>query len=135
MNKLTKLSQGLGELRIKAYTSHDGNNYTKILFSDSQMEEFRRRNNTHLTKLLAEGRIFDSLLPKLKDLSIPTLLIKGKHDPVICEEQTQVFLRDVPNGYLKIYEESGHISHYEEADRFAMDVIQFVMERTNGFYS
>jgi proline iminopeptidase len=135
MNKLTKLSQGLGELRIKVYTPHDGNNYTKILFSDNQMEEFRRRSNIHISKLLAEGRIFDSLLPELKNMSMPILLIKGKHDPVLCEEQTQAFLRDVPNGYLKIYDESGHIPHYEEADRFAKDVIRFVMERTNSFIS
>ncbi|MNW07250.1 Alpha/beta hydrolase family protein [compost metagenome] len=58
---------------------------------------------------------------------MPTLLIKGRHDPVICDEQTQVFVRDVQNGQLMIYEESGHLPHFEEPDRFAADVIQFVL--------
>jgi proline iminopeptidase len=122
-----ELGQGLGKLRMKVYTPNDGNNYTRMLYSDSQVKEFGRRSGIHFSKLIAEGRIFDSLLPKLKDLTVPTLLIKGRHDPVICEEQTQAFARDVQNGQLIIYEESGHLPHFEEPDRFAADVIQFVL--------
>ncbi|MDQ8734264.1 alpha/beta hydrolase [Paenibacillus sp. LHD-38] len=132
LNAFIELGQGLGELRMKVYTPNDGNNYTKMLYSDSQMEEFGRRSNIHFSKLIAEGRIFDSLLPKLKDLSVPALLIKGRHDPVICEEQTQTFVRDVRNGFMKIYDESGHLPHFEEPDRFAMDVIQFVLEQNDS---
>ncbi|MNY68278.1 2-hydroxy-6-oxononadienedioate/2-hydroxy-6-oxononatrienedioate hydrolase [compost metagenome] len=78
---------------------------------------------------MAEGRMFDSVLPRLKDLSVPVLLIKGRHDPIICEMQTQTFVTDVRHGTLKIYEECGHLPHFEEPDRFAADIIQFVLEQ------
>ncbi|MDQ0193654.1 pimeloyl-ACP methyl ester carboxylesterase [Paenibacillus wynnii] len=127
-----ELGQGLGERRMKVYTPNDGNNYTEMQYSDSQIEEYGRRSNIHLSKLIDEGRIFDSVLPMLKELSVPALLIKGRHDPVICEVQTQTFVRDVRNGFLKIYDESGHLPHFEEPDRFAMDVIQFVLEQDHS---
>lgn len=124
-----ELGQGLGELRMKVYTPNDGNNYTQMLYSDRELEEFGRRSGIHLSKLIDDGCFLDSLLPILKDLSVPTLLIKGRHDPIICEVQTQSFVRDVKNGYLKLYEDCGHLPHFEEPDRFAEDVIQFVLNR------
>lgn len=127
----TELGQGLGNLRMKVYTPNEGNNYSKILYSDNQMKVFGRRSNIHFSKLIAEGRIFDSLLPRLKDLSVPTLLIKGRYDPVICEEQTQAFIEEIRNGVLKIYQECGHLPHFEEPDRFAMDVTAFVLDHHN----
>lgn len=130
LNAFMELGNGLGELRMKVYTPNDGNNYSQMLYSNDQMKEFGRRSSIHFSKLVAEGRIFHSLLPQLKDLSMPTLLIKGRHDPVICEEQTQVFVTDVRNGVLKMYEVCGHLPHFEEPDRFAKDVIQFVLEHT-----
>lgn len=129
LDAFIELGQGLGELRMKVYTPNDGNNYSEICYSDSQMAEFGRRSHIHFTKLIEEGRIFDSLLPLLQQLSAPTLLIKGRHDPVICEEQTQFFVKHVSNGSLYIYEQSGHLPHYEEPDRFARDVIQYILEQ------
>lgn len=132
LNAFIELGQGLGELRMKVYTPNDGNNYSEIFYSDSQMDDFGRRSNIHFNKLIEEGRIFDSLLPLLKQLSIPTLLIKGRHDPVICEEQTQFFVNNVSKGTLYIYEQSGHLPHYEEPDRFSRDVTQFILQQTNS---
>jgi len=128
LDAFIELGQGLGDLRINVYTPNGGNNYTKMIYSDCQREEFGRRTNIHVSKIFAEGRIFDSFLPKLNELSMPVLLIKGRHDPIICEEQTDSFVNDVRNGHLKVYEESGHLLHFEEPERFAMDVIQFVLE-------
>lgn len=130
LHAFMELGQGLGELRMKVYTPNTGNNYTTMVYSNSEVKEFGRRSGLHFSKLIAEGRIFDSLLPILKDLSPPSLLIKGRHDPVICEEQTQAFVQNAKNGFLKIYEESGHLPHFEEPDRFAADVIQFVLKHT-----
>ncbi|WP_054942520.1 alpha/beta fold hydrolase [Paenibacillus ihuae] len=128
LNAFFELGEGLGDLRMKVYTPNEGNNYTEMLYSDSEVEEYGRRSYIHLSKLMAEGRMFDSVLPRLKDLSVPVLLIKGRHDPIICDMQTQTFITDVRNGTLKIYEECGHLPHFEEPERFAADVIQFVLE-------
>lgn len=63
---------------------------------------------------------------------MPVLLVKGRHDPIICEEQTYSFVNDVRTGQLKVYEESGHMPHFEEPERFATDVIQFVLEHNHS---
>lgn len=73
-----------------------------------------------------EGAIYQSLLPRLRDVIQPTLLIKGSYDPIISEEQTVAFVEKVANGQVKIYEGCGHLAHYEEPDRFAEDVIDFL---------
>ncbi|WP_342573947.1 alpha/beta hydrolase [Paenibacillus sp. FSL M8-0142] len=132
LDAFIELGQGLGDLRMKVYTPNGGSNYTKMIYSEREREEFGRRTNIHVSKIFAEGRIFDSLLPKLKELTLPVLLIKGRHDPIICEEQTDSFVNDVRNGHLKVYEESGHLLHFEEPERFAMDVIQFILESNHN---
>ncbi|AIQ55413.1 alpha/beta fold hydrolase [Paenibacillus sp. FSL R7-0331] len=126
LHSFFELGQGLGELRMKVYTPNDGNNYTEMQYSDSETEEFGRRSYIHLSKLMEEGRMFDPVLPMLKELTVAVLLIKGRHDPITCEEQTRTFVEYTRNGTLKIYEECGHLPHFEAPDRFAADVIRFV---------
>ncbi|MFD1675696.1 alpha/beta hydrolase [Alicyclobacillus fodiniaquatilis] len=128
LDEFFRLSQGLGELRMKIYTPGDGNNYSEQRYTESELEEFGRRSYIHLSKLRAEGRIYESMIPRFKNLSMPALLVKGEHDPVICEEQTLAFIRYVPNRDLIVYKNTGHLPHYEQADQFAEDVIKFVQE-------
>lgn len=132
LDAFIELGQGLGNLRMKVYTPNGGSNYTKMTYSEREREAFGRRTNLHVSKIFAEGCIFDSLLPKLKELTMPVLLVKGRHDPIICEEQTYSFDNDVRTGQLKVYEESGHMPHFEEPERFATDVIQFVLEHNHS---
>nr|WP_241781962.1 alpha/beta hydrolase [Paenibacillus sp. DMB5] len=126
LHSFFELGQGLGELRMKVYTPNDGNNYTEMQYSSSETEEFGRRSFIHLSKLMEEGRMFDPVLPVLKNLKVAVLLIKGRYDPITCEEQTRSFVENTLNGTLKIYEDCGHLPHFEAPDRFAEDVIQFV---------
>ncbi|GEM_PF-4611832 len=41
--------------------------------------------------------------------------------------KTEAFVKEVRNGTVNLYEESGHLPHFEEPDRFAKDVIEFVL--------
>jgi proline iminopeptidase len=41
--------------------------------------------------------------------------------------KTEAFVKEVRNGTVNLYEESGHLPHFEESDRFAKDVIEFVL--------
>ncbi|TKI78779.1 alpha/beta hydrolase, partial [Bacillus wiedmannii] len=63
---------------------------------------------------------------KIKEVQNSMLLIVGKHDVVTCEKQIETFNKDARNGDYIVFEESGHKPHYEEADRFAEIVIQFL---------
>jgi pimeloyl-ACP methyl ester carboxylesterase len=54
------------------------------------------------------------------------LLIRGQFDLVCNPEQTRAFEESVPNGKVEIFENSGHFARFEEADRYAKTVTDFL---------
>ncbi|WP_017149745.1 alpha/beta fold hydrolase [Bacillus bingmayongensis] len=120
-----RLSDELEEHRMELYNNvEDETDYS--LYSEEEWEEFYNRSEIHFTRLKEEGEIHQSLLSKLKDVENPMLLIVGKHDVVTCEKQIEIFQREVQNGEMTVFEESGHTPHYEAADRFAETMIDFL---------
>ncbi len=62
----------------------------------------------------------------LAKISVPTLVIGGRYD-VICGERWAREIHDlVPGSRLVILEESGHMGHVEEPQRFNAAVLGFV---------
>ncbi|KFN01942.1 alpha/beta hydrolase [Bacillus clarus] len=120
-----RLSGELEENRMEIYnTIEDETDYS--VYSDEEWEEFSNRSQVHFDRLKVEGACHTSLLSKLKDVKSPMLLIVGKHDVVTCEKQMQAFNRDVQDGKIIVFEESGHTPHYEAADQFAETVLRFL---------
>ncbi|WP_212957601.1 MULTISPECIES: alpha/beta fold hydrolase [Bacillus] len=120
-----RLSDELEEKRMEIYNyKEDGTD--ESLYSDEEWEVFSNRSKIHFDRLKLEGAVHTSLLPKIKDLQNQVLLIVGKYDVVTCEKQIETFNKDARNGKYIVFEESGHTPHYEEADRYAELVIQFL---------
>ncbi|MGQ7875639.1 alpha/beta fold hydrolase [Bacillus sp. 1A] len=120
-----RLSNELEENRMEIY-NYKEDVTDESLYSDEEWEIFSNRSKIHFDRLKVEGAVHTSLLQKIKDIQNPMLLILGKHDVVTCEKQIEMFNRDAQNGDYIVFEESGHTPHYEEADRFAEIVIQFL---------
>jgi len=120
-----RLSDELEEKRMEIYNNKEDVT-DESLYSDEEWEVFSNRSKTHFDRLKLEGVFHTSLLPKIKDITNPMLLIVGKHDAVTCEKQIETFNKDARNGKCIAFEESGHTPHYEEADRFAEIVIEFL---------
>lgn len=72
--------------------------------------------------------MLESLLTKLSLLKQPTLLIRGQYDPVCGEDQMQAFVDQVANGRLELFEHSSHFARFEEANRYAQTVIDFLLK-------
>jgi proline iminopeptidase len=70
---------------------------------------------------------FEALQPRLAQLTAPALLIKGRLDANTGPDQMKSFAREVPRGRIVTFAHSGHMTHAEEADRFAEIVHNFVM--------
>ncbi len=120
-----RLSNELEENRTEIY-NYKEDVTDESLYSDEEWEVFLNRSKIHFDRLKVEGAVHTSLLQKIKDIQNPMLLIVGKHDAVTCEKQIEIFNKDAQNGDCIVFEESGHTPHYEEADRFAEIVIQFL---------
>jgi pimeloyl-ACP methyl ester carboxylesterase len=54
----------------------------------------------------------------LKTIIIPTLVIKGKHDKLMSEEQTNILIENIPDVRYMEFEESGHLPNLEEPEKF-----------------
>ncbi|PGS38610.1 alpha/beta hydrolase [Bacillus cereus] len=120
-----RLSDELEENRMEIY-NYKEDVTDESLYSDEEWEVFSNRSKIHFDRLKVEGAVHTSLLQKIKEIQNPMLLIVGKYDAVTCEKQIEIFNKDAQNGGYIVFEESGHTPHYEEADRFAEIVIQFL---------
>lgn len=54
---------------------------------------------------------------RLGEIRVPTLVVCGRHDEVV-PSCSQTMHRGIPGAELAIFEESSHLSHFEEPERF-----------------
>jgi len=68
------------------------------------------------------------LRPRLTAVSVPTLVIVGRHDFITNVTMAREIVRHIPNARLEIFEESGHFTFVEEPKKFYRIVKQFIKE-------
>jgi len=66
------------------------------------------------------------LRPRLKDITVPTLVIVGRHDFITNVAMAEEMVRHIPKARLEIFEDSGHFALVEEPEKFYRVVKQFV---------
>lgn len=119
-------SDELEEDRMEIYIHNTSNPTDYSYYSEAKWDELYDKSEVHYDLLREEGAIFHSLIPSLSQLTMPTLLLTGEHDPVTSEEQIKAFNQFVENGAIYHFANSGHTPHDEEADHFAHVVTQFI---------
>jgi len=65
----------------------------------------------------------------LSQISVPTLVLHGRHDRLIPVAHGERFAEVIPGASLVIYEDAGHLPQEEVADRSAADLHDFLEER------
>lgn len=86
----------------------------------------------HLKNWL-EGRTRGGAVPvwveeaRLRDITVPTLLIHGRDDRVLSFENTLWLLARIPNSQASIWSRCGHWAQLEHAERFNRVVADFVL--------
>ena len=66
------------------------------------------------------------LRPKLKEISIPALIIVGRYDFIANVEMAKEMQEHIPDARLEIFENSGHFPPIEEPEKFHQLVKEFV---------
>lgn len=56
----------------------------------------------------------DELVTKFRNISVPTLILWGRHDKVIPLKVGELLSRALPNSVLEVFEECGHIPQEEQ---------------------
>ena len=64
---------------------------------------------------------------RLAEISVPTLITVGRYDELTptCAETLH---RGIPNSRMVIFEESAHLAHLEEPDKYRQVVADFMVE-------
>jgi pimeloyl-ACP methyl ester carboxylesterase len=66
------------------------------------------------------------LRPHLHKITVPTLIITGRHDFITNVTMAEEMVKHIPNARLEIIEESGHFALVEEPEKFHQVIREFV---------
>ena len=66
------------------------------------------------------------LRPSIEKITVPTLVIVGRHDFITNVPMAEEMVKHIPNAKLEIFEESGHFALVEEPEKFYRVIKQFV---------
>nr|VFK21970.1 MAG: alpha/beta hydrolase fold [Candidatus Kentron sp. LPFa]VFK34850.1 MAG: alpha/beta hydrolase fold [Candidatus Kentron sp. LPFa] len=67
------------------------------------------------------------LRPRLKDISVPTLVIVGRHDFITNIAMAQEIVERISDARLAVFEGSGHFAWVEEPERFHRVIERFIL--------
>ena len=66
------------------------------------------------------------LRPQLHKISVPTLIVVGRHDFITNVAMAEEMLKHIPSARLVIFEDSGHYAMVEEPGKFYQVIKEFV---------
>jgi proline iminopeptidase len=66
------------------------------------------------------------LRAQLKDITVPTLVIVGRHDFITNVAMAEEMIRHIPHARLEIFEDSGHFALVEEPAKFYLVIKEFI---------
>jgi proline iminopeptidase len=66
------------------------------------------------------------LRPHLAKITVPTLVIVGRHDFITNVSMAEEMVKHIPNARLEIFEDSGHFAFVEEPEKFYRVIKEFV---------
>lgn len=99
--------------------------FDRLVATSGIPNDYWGRASAHQQKLFAEGSVFQPLLPRLPELTKPALMIHGAFDRVTAPDQMAAF-GSGPARQVALFENSAHFVHFEEHERFARVVADFV---------
>ncbi len=83
-------------------------------------------------KLMVLRDLEEDMSAEQSKISAPTLIMWGDQDPVIPRSAQDLLLKTIPNSKLLIYEGLGHGPHWEDPERFAADLVNFIKTIRSG---
>ncbi|MBP2898879.1 alpha/beta hydrolase [Escherichia coli] len=126
-NALGEVFQALGEDKDILYVHGiTPQHYNEMIDSKISSNHMWDKNIIHNQKLQDKGEFFENLIPRLSEISQPTVLFTGAYDPVCCIEQQKGYLDHIKNGTIINFERSAHFPRLEEPEKYTTEVLKFI---------
>jgi proline iminopeptidase len=127
----SRLTNELGKSKDTLYVHGPDKRFFDQLVAQSGLPEEQWHRGMRQQRLLyEEGKVFMALTPRFADLELPSLLIKGRYDPVTPPDQVDAYVKHAKGAQVRVYESSSHFVHVEEPDAFARTVSAYVRDGT-----
>ncbi len=68
----------------------------------------------------------DELVTRYKEISVPTLILWGRHDKVIPLKVGELLSQALPNSVFEVFEECGHIPQEEQPQKTIASISRFL---------
>lgn len=101
----------------------------RIAMSTNDAKNLWRKSTNTRMKLLKDWRIYSDVFTELSNVNKPSLLIKGKYDPITCEVQIAEFMKRVKEKQVVIFNFSGHYVRIEEPDKYCEVITNYVYNK------
>lgn len=109
----------------------------QALYDASRLPKGRLRRYTYFLRLPGAGaalratarQLFtnaDTLIPRFKEIDVPTLIIWGDHDRVVPIASAERFHKDIPDSRVVIMKNCGHVPQEEFPDETAAAMREFL---------
>lgn len=85
-----------------------------------------RKAPAHVWRALLEGCLAADYSDNLRDISMPTLILRGEQDTVFPRDAQDALARGLPRATLKVYRETGHAIHWERPEQVGEDLSAFI---------
>lgn len=89
----------------------------------------REGNRDALVARFSANKVKNEDYLKIKNITVPTLILWGELDRLIPTENAQKFHEDLPNDTLIIYEGVGHVPMEEEPKKTGQDILIFLSNK------
>jgi len=80
----------------------------------------------HVWREVGRGFLETDLSDRYRQIAAPTLLIWGDDDAYVTRAEPEMLAREIPIAGLSVYEGTGHAVHWEEPERYARELTEFV---------
>lgn len=103
----------------------------RIAMSTNDARNLWNKSTKTRLKLLKDWRVYSDVFAQLSNMNKPSLLIKGKYDPITCKVQLAEFIKRVPDSIVVTFEFSGHWVRIEEPDKYCEVITDFILNHKN----
>lgn len=101
----------------------------RIAMSTNDAKNLWDKSTNTRIKLLKDWRVYNDVFTELSNANKPSLLIKGKYDPITCEVQTAEFMNRVPHKQVVTFDFSGHYARIEEPDKYCEVITSYIYKK------
>lgn len=126
-NLLMKISNELGaDCNNYMWFGKDKHIIDRIAMTTEDAGSLWNKSMNTRNKLLKDWRVYSDVFIQLSNINKPSLLIKGKYDPITCEIQTAEFIKLVEDREVITFDFSSHWVRIEEPEKYCEVVTSYV---------